>query len=172
MARLIDVILPVYNAASTVREAISSLQQQTVKDIRIIIVDDGSTDQTPHILTEIANCDDRITLLRKSNSGIVEALNAGLELSRADFIARQDADDISNSTRFRGATRSLSKKSGLYGRIRSCPAYRSTWPIYGEDLKVPPFGRSRPILGASPRTLSHPSVFACPPLRHRRRWWI
>ena len=100
MARLIDVILPVYNAASTVREAISSLQQQTVKDIRIIIVDDGSTDQTPHILTEIANRDDRITLLRKSNSGIVEALNAGLELSRADFIARQDADDISNSTRF------------------------------------------------------------------------
>lgn len=158
MARLIDVILPVYNAASTVREAISSLQQQTVKDIRIIIVDDGSTDQTPHILTEIANRDDRITLLRKSNSGIVEALNAGLELSRADFIARQDADDISNSTQFAeqlahfqrspdctavsGAVRHIDQRGRFTGKIQRFPPSDAADPFWAparEPYLIHPF---------------------------------
>jgi glycosyltransferase involved in cell wall biosynthesis len=90
----IDVLIPAYNAASTLREAIGSLQNQTFSDFRIIVVDDGSTDATPEILAELAKQDDRILVLRKANGGIVDALNHGLRLCEAEFLARFDADDF------------------------------------------------------------------------------
>ena len=90
----IDVLIPAWNAAGTLREAISSLQAQTFSDIRIVIVDDGSTDATPEILAELARQDNRIVVLRKPNGGIVEALNVGLRLCDSEFLARFDADDF------------------------------------------------------------------------------
>jgi glycosyltransferase involved in cell wall biosynthesis len=90
----IDVLIPAYNAAATLREAIGSLQAQTFSDIRIVIVDDGSTDATPEILADLAKQDERILVLRKPNGGIVEALNYGLRLCDSEFLARFDADDF------------------------------------------------------------------------------
>ncbi|SDR54596.1 Glycosyl transferase family 2 [Rhizobiales bacterium GAS191] len=96
---MIDVLLPVFNAASTVAEAIESVRRQTVAEQRIIVIDDGSTDHTPEILAGLARQDSRITVLRQRNGGIVDALNAGLERCAGTFIARQDADDISDASR-------------------------------------------------------------------------
>jgi glycosyltransferase involved in cell wall biosynthesis len=91
---LIDVLVPVFNSARTVRTAIESVQAQTLDNIRILVVDDGSTDDTPRLLAEMAAGDPRLQIIRQSNSGIVSALNVALAHSRAEFIARHDADDI------------------------------------------------------------------------------
>jgi Glycosyl transferase family 2 len=96
---IVDVLVPVFNGATTITEAIESLQRQTFTSFRIIIVDDGSTDRTPEVLAALAAGDSRITVLTRPNGGIVDALNAGLRLCQAEFVARQDADDISDPSR-------------------------------------------------------------------------
>jgi len=96
----VDVLIPAYNAADTIRESIESVQAQTLTDWRIVIVNDGSTDATGQILAEMAAKDPRIHIHTQANGGIVEAMNAGLRLCTAEFIARFDADDICYSNRF------------------------------------------------------------------------
>lgn len=96
----IDVLIPVYNGAATIESAIGSIQAQTVRDIRIIVVNDGSTDDSRAILARMAERDERIYVLDRVNSGIVDALNAGLASSSAEFIARHDADDLAVPERF------------------------------------------------------------------------
>ncbi len=86
--------MPAFNAASTVREAVDSILAQTLRDIRVVVVDDGSTDDTGSILAELAQRDPRLTVVTRQNGGIVDALNQGLDHCRADFVARFDADDI------------------------------------------------------------------------------
>ncbi len=95
MTARIDVLIPAYNVAATVREAVNSILTQTEREIRVIIIDDGSNDATPRILAELARGDARIILITKENGGIVDALNEGLKLCAGEFIARFDADDVS-----------------------------------------------------------------------------
>jgi glycosyltransferase involved in cell wall biosynthesis len=95
----VDILLPLYNGAATLIGAVTSLQHQTFADIRLIVIDDGSTDESATIIQEMASHDERITVLTQKNSGIVDALNAGLGVCTADYIARQDADDVSNADR-------------------------------------------------------------------------
>ena len=99
MKSIVDILLPVFNGATTITEAIESLQRQTFTSFRIIVVDDGSTDRTLEILTGLAARDSRITILTQPNLGMVAALNAGLCLCQAEFVARHDADDISDPSR-------------------------------------------------------------------------
>jgi glycosyltransferase involved in cell wall biosynthesis len=96
---IVDILLPVFNGAVTITEAIESLQRQTFTNFRVIVVDDGSTDQTPEVLAALRARDSRITVVTQPNGGIVDALNAGLRLCQAEFVARQDADDISHPSR-------------------------------------------------------------------------
>lgn len=91
---LIDILIPVYNNAPTIEAALASMAAQTIADIRIVVVDDGSTDETPALLARFAVRDPRVEVLRKPNGGIVEALNHGLSQCTAEFIARFDGDDI------------------------------------------------------------------------------
>ncbi len=91
----IDVLIPAYNAAATVEQSIGTIQRQTLRDIRIVVVDDGSTDATAEILARMAADDERILVVRQENGGIVDALNRGLAECRAPLIARFDADDLS-----------------------------------------------------------------------------
>lgn len=97
---LIDVLLTAFNAGATIRSAIESVRQQTVSDIRIIVVDDGSTDATAAILAELALTEPRLLVVTKPNSGITDSLAIGLEHCHAPFIARHDADDLSEPERF------------------------------------------------------------------------
>jgi glycosyltransferase involved in cell wall biosynthesis len=90
---LVSVLLPCYNAAATLPEALASLQRQTLADFEIIAVDDGSTDATPRVLAAAAASDPRLRRVSLPHGGIVAALNAGLEHCRAPLVARMDADD-------------------------------------------------------------------------------
>ncbi|MBI3951597.1 MAG: glycosyltransferase [Acidobacteria bacterium] len=90
----VSVLMPVYNGAPFLREAIESILSQTFTDFEFIIVDDGSTDETPEILGSYS--DPRIRLLHhETNQGLTASLNDGLAVARGQLIARQDADDIS-----------------------------------------------------------------------------
>ena len=96
----ISVILPVYNAEAYVREAVESILAQSFTDFELIAINDGSTDDSGAILRKLAARDTRIVLVERSNDGLVSALNKGLEIARADLIARMDADDMSMPERF------------------------------------------------------------------------
>jgi glycosyltransferase involved in cell wall biosynthesis len=95
----IDVLIQVFNGAATIRNAISSIQNQTFHNVTIVVVDDGSTDATPEILQGIAREDPRVQVVNQSNGGIVEARNSGLARCRAEYIAWLDADDIAAPNR-------------------------------------------------------------------------
>lgn len=88
----VSVILPVYNRATTVRRAVDSVLTQTYGCFELIVVDDGSTDQTPQILSEIT--DPRLRRVRLTrNAGAAQARNAGIEAARGNLIAFIDSDD-------------------------------------------------------------------------------
>ena len=96
----ISVVLPVYNAEAYVREAVESILEQSFADFELIIINDGSTDGSGSILRELAARDARIVLIERPNDGYVSALNKGIKIARADFIARMDADDVAMPERF------------------------------------------------------------------------
>ncbi len=92
----VSVILPVYNGAWFLSGAIDSILSQTWRDFELLIIDDGSTDDTPAILNEYAARDDRIRVeTLPENQGIVAALNRGCALAQGHYLARMDADDVS-----------------------------------------------------------------------------
>ncbi|MFN3499107.1 MAG: glycosyltransferase family 2 protein, partial [Pannonibacter indicus] len=90
----IDVVIPVFNGEAYVEATVRSALEQTVSPRRVIVVDDGSTDGTPDILTRLANADARVLYVPRSNAGVSAARNAGIAASSAPFIAFLDADDI------------------------------------------------------------------------------
>jgi glycosyltransferase involved in cell wall biosynthesis len=93
----ISVVMSVYNGKDSIRDAVNSILSQSFKDFEFIIIDDGSTDGSADIVGSIK--DERIILLRQINCGLSVALNNGIKISKAKFIARMDADDISLDTR-------------------------------------------------------------------------
>lgn len=94
----VSVIMPVYNGALYVRQAVESILAQTFADFEFLIIDDGSTDDTIDCITNYA--DKRIRLIRnETNIGLTRSLNRALRTARGRFVARQDADDMSEPHR-------------------------------------------------------------------------
>ncbi|MFZ4598653.1 MAG: glycosyltransferase family 2 protein [Terrimicrobiaceae bacterium] len=92
----ISVVMTVYNAGGFLIEAVGSILSQTFGDFEFVIVDDGSTDGSVEVLTDFSGRDQRIRLFcNPSNFGQTACLNQGLREARADWVARQDADDVS-----------------------------------------------------------------------------
>jgi glycosyltransferase involved in cell wall biosynthesis len=104
----VSVVLPVWNGERYLKQTIESILAQRFSDFELIIVDDGSTDGTPHVIKSF-DSDPRIRCYRQPNMGLVAALNKGLELSRGEFIARIDADDFSMPERLALQTETLVK---------------------------------------------------------------
>lgn len=96
---LISVLLPAFNAQNTIAQAIESILNQTYKNIELIILNDGSTDDTLKI-AKLFSEDTRVRIVSKENTGLIDTLNLGIDLSRGAFIARMDSDDIAAQTRF------------------------------------------------------------------------
>lgn len=89
----ISVIVPVYNVEKYLRRCLDSVINQTLKDIEIICVDDGSTDSSFEILKEYAKEDGRIQLIQKENGGLSSARNAGIRVAKGEYIGFVDSDD-------------------------------------------------------------------------------
>ena len=88
----VDIVMPVYNREKTVANAIESVLNQTHKNFRLIIIDDGSRDGTEEVCRKYLN-DERVVYHKILHGGISRALNAGISLATAEYIARQDSDD-------------------------------------------------------------------------------
>jgi glycosyltransferase involved in cell wall biosynthesis len=95
----VTVLMPAYNAALYIGDAIKSVLEQTFTDFELLIVNDGSTDETLDIIQSFK--DPRIVLVNQQNKGVSAALNVGLALARAPYIARFDADDVCYPTRLK-----------------------------------------------------------------------
>lgn len=156
----VSFVLPIYNAAPYLRQALASLRWQTVTDWECVCVDDGSTDASPSILRDFAAADPRFRVVTQSNQGIVAALNAGIAAARGEWIARMDADDVSLPTR-------LAKQLQCAGTTPQCVA------LGADLLMIDPEGEpigyqrhatehaeiERRLLTAEAGTMAHPLFF-------------
>jgi len=88
---MISVIIPSYNREKTIERAVRSVLNQSVKDIEVIVVDDGSVDNTREVISQIS--DNRVKYIYQNNSGACVARNNGIENAKGEYIAFQDSDD-------------------------------------------------------------------------------
>lgn len=93
MPNIISVIVPIYNVDNCLRKCIESILHQTYKDLQILLVDDGSSDQSAAICDEYALKDDRVEVIHQENAGPTAARKAGLVLAKGEYIGFVDADD-------------------------------------------------------------------------------
>lgn len=111
---LISVLMSVYNAELTLPKAIESILNQTVKDFEFIICDDGSSDHSWNIISDYSAKIGKIKAFRNGNNmGLAASLNRCLSLASGDYIARQDADDVSSPNRL--------EKTLAYLQKNDCP---------------------------------------------------
>lgn len=89
----VSIIVPVYNVEQYVSRCIDSILKQSLTNIEIILVNDGSTDASGSICDNYANLDNRIKIIHKKNGGLSDARNAGLDIARGKYIAFVDSDD-------------------------------------------------------------------------------
>lgn len=121
----VTILLPVYNSEKYIKECLDSIMQQTFSDFEILIINDGSTDRTPQIIDSIK--DNRIRVIHRPH-GFIESLNFGLAVSKGEYIARMDADDIMMPNRIESQVRLLDEKPEI--------AVCSSWvQLYGDDYE-------------------------------------
>jgi glycosyltransferase involved in cell wall biosynthesis len=98
---LVSVVVPAYNAASTIGETLLSVLSQTYRNLEVLVVDDGSTDETAAVVQSFTGRDQRVRLIQKPNGGVASARNAGIAASNGEFVAFIDADDLWHPTKIR-----------------------------------------------------------------------
>lgn len=151
----ISILLPVYNAESTIRETIDSILNQTYTDFEIIIINDGSSDNSEQTILEYK--DKRIHYYRnESNRGLIYTLNRGIELCKGEYIARIDADDIMLPTRLEEQIKFMEEHPTI---IASGSAVIKFFPNGKQKIYTPPLKPETikyKILLGSP--IPHPSA--------------
>lgn len=90
----VSIIVPVYNVQNNVKQTVEAIQEQTLKEIEIILVDDGSTDKSGKICDELQKADNRIKVIHQKNQGVSVARNVGMDLAQGEYIGFADADDL------------------------------------------------------------------------------
>ena len=134
---LVSVLMPVYQAATTLRATLESLRAQSLARFEIVAVDDGSTDESAGILQAWRQTDPRLRVDARPHSGLTQALNHGLRLCSAPFVARLDADDVAAPERLAKQVEFLQRHgdvSVLGTRIECFPAaaVRQGYRVYEE----------------------------------------
>jgi cellulose synthase/poly-beta-1,6-N-acetylglucosamine synthase-like glycosyltransferase len=159
----ISVLLPVYNDGATLGRAVRSIRNQTFTDWELLLLDDGSTDDSADRMERLSRADSRIRLVRLPHEGLSRTLNQGLSLAAGRTIARMDADDVSHPKRFSLQKDFLDRRPDICAvgcRIRLFPRARLTpgMRVYEGWLNslISPEDISREIFVESP--LAHPSV--------------
>ena len=96
----ISVILPVFNGGEYLNAAIDSILKQSFEEFELLIINDGSTDDSWDIIARFAKSDKRVIAFNSGNRGLITQLNFGIDRARGRYIARMDADDVSHKDRF------------------------------------------------------------------------
>lgn len=160
----ISVVMAVYNGAARLEPTIASILAQTESDFELIIVDDGSTDETAAILRETAASDPRVRILTQQNTGLTRALIAGCDAARGAYIARHDAGDTSSPERLAKQRRALDADATL--AFVSCatdfvgPEGELLYTVRGNGFAMEPTSILDPSTqkGVIDGPSSHPSV--------------
>ncbi len=139
-AVLVSVVIPAHNARLTIDETLRSVRSQTHEWLDIIVVDDGSTDDTVTIAQRHAAQDSRISIIRQENAGVASARNSGWRGARSDFVAFIDADDLWAPTKIERQLRAM-----LLGGERTGLIY--SWYVL-VDAKSRMIGRGVPAFCA------------------------
>jgi glycosyltransferase involved in cell wall biosynthesis len=154
MAGLVSVIIPVHNRPVMLERAVASVRVQTYANWEIVIVDDGSTDDTARVATELAACDARIRVLHQSNGGPGVAREAGRNVARGEFIQYLDSDDMLLPNKFTDQLAALA-------RAPECDvAYGATCLVDAQGCIL-----AAPLKGSG---TDHSHLF---PRLLRERWW-
>jgi glycosyltransferase involved in cell wall biosynthesis len=141
----VSVIIPVYNTEAYLEEAVRSIMNQTLKDIEIIIIDDGSTDNSLTVIKKLAMEDNRIKWLTQQNSGQSVARNIGIESARGGYLYFMDSDDILETDALMSCYQLINRKNLDFvffdaasfseaGLIESDKSYKRTYLFREEDL--------------------------------------
>jgi glycosyltransferase involved in cell wall biosynthesis len=136
---LVSVIVPAYNAAAFIGAAIESARQQTYRNIEILVVDDGSTDQTLAAARALADLDHRIKVLTQTNRGVAAARNRAIAAARGEYIAPLDADDIWYPRKIEQQVQRMQNAAPNVGLVYAWSVYvderaRLTGGYYAHDL--------------------------------------
>ena len=173
MTPLVSVLLPAFDAASTLAAALASVARQTLADFECIVVDDGSGDDTAAIARAQEARDGRFRVERQEHAGIVTALRRGLHHCRGRYIARMDADDLAHRDRLRlqvewlertAARGSRLPRAGLSARASGTTFELERW-LGRSSLARRAAGADRLPRPASPLLL-RTDAFAGPPRRY------
>ncbi|WP_318484294.1 glycosyltransferase family 2 protein [Photobacterium leiognathi] len=152
---LVSIILPVYNCGDFLHESVSSILEQSYSNLQIIIVNDGSTDNSKDILEGFD--DSRINLISRENKGLIYTLNEALSLCDGKYIARMDGDDISHKERIFEQVKYLEKNKDIAVLGCSANVIDMDSIIIGNRFppRNPKVNKSLLLFGP---TLIHPSV--------------
>ena len=152
---LVSVLIPCYNCEEYVEEAVMSIIKQTYSNLEILVIDDGSTDNTGNILKMLVKEDPRIIYIKnEENLKLIATLNKGLNLCKGKYIARMDADDISLPTRIEKQVNFLEAhpEIGIVGTyIQIFGVRESIWKMDTKDKYI----RAHLFCNSS---FAHPSV--------------
>ena len=107
--------MPVRNDAAMLRNCLAGIDNQSLTNYELVVVDDGSTDQTPVLLEKASQDDSRIRMIRTEPQGIVSALNTGLTECKGQYIARMDVDDRMHKTRLEKQLELMQKDAQVNG---------------------------------------------------------
>ncbi len=154
----LTVLMPVFNAARHLDDALASIAKQSFTDFELLVIDDGSVDGSAAIVARHAQADTRIRLVRQERRGLVATLNPGLAMARGELIARMDADDVAVEHRLAHQVRFLDEHPNV-----AVVGTAVKWLADGRLISPPPPPLGARQLAASlPRQcpLIHPTVMA------------
>ena len=133
----VSVVVPVYNVARYLEECLRSIAGQNVRDIEVVLVDDGSTDASPEIAARFAARDGRFRVVRQENAGLGAARNTGVREASGEFIAFADSDDVLPRDGYRALLAALDESGSDFasggvrriehGRVRPAPDVQETF---------------------------------------------
>lgn len=139
MTPIVSIVVPVYNVEKYLNRCIASLREQTLQDIEIILVDDGSTDSSGSLADAFAEKDKRIKVIHKENGGLASARNAGIDAACGEYIAFIDSDDWVDITMFEHLVDCAKKDRS---DVVSCGyQYLLNGKVYRVAIPVQPEGR-------------------------------
>ncbi len=131
---LVSILLPVRDAGPYLMDCIASLDRQTLTGFEVVAVDDGSVDGSGETLDAWAARDPRVRVEHLPPSGLVAALNVGVEMCRAPLVARMDADDVSHPRRLESQAELLGARPEI--GVASCLVRHFRWHSVGEGFRI------------------------------------
>lgn len=136
----VSVIMPAYKTEEYIKESIQSVQNQTLQDWELLVINDGSPDHLEDIVTELATGDHRIRLISQMNQGVAVARNTGIAEAKGEFISFLDSDDLWEPTFLEQMTKKALKENldfvycGFNKYRKNGPPKRVGSPYIEEDL--------------------------------------